>query len=106
MKIIKKNLKVLLGAASAISLLFTAPSAYAAGQNDQQSPLLSQSQSSQSSISDMVNAIKNAAGGSVNAGNAGEAVSKAIGNNAGVSQDTIAAALNQLGLQGDALKAA
>lgn len=104
MKLKKLQLKALLGAASALSLLFTGPQAIAAQENN--SPLLSQTQGSQSSVSDLVNAIKQAAGGSVDSSNIGSAIAEAIAGTPGVSQEQVAAALNQMGLTGETLSAA
>jgi type II secretory pathway component PulM len=105
MKFTKTHLKALLGAASTLSIMFTGLPVHAAP-TEQQSPLLSQSQGAQTSVANVVEAIKNAAGGSVNATTVGNAIAEALAANPGITQETLAGAINQMGLTGDALSAA
>ncbi len=92
------SLKVLLGLGA---LMVSGSGTVEAAPSD--SPLLSQSQPSQADVAKLVESIKTAASGNVSGNNVGASITAALGNNPGVTPQMLAAAINQLNLQGDTL---
>ncbi len=92
--------KLLIGISQFSLALAGTPVAHAETAN---SPLLAHTQVAQASVSNIIEAIKTAGGGTLTGANVSSAVAEAVASNPGVSLEIVAAALNQLKLNGQTL---